>query len=310
MPETSKQKIYLPQEIVNHIIGFVGIETSTHVYRGGKLSCYGPALSLCTISHTFRREAMRHILRCVILLTTSDVRRFTNALRLQRNHRETGSPLALDYTALVKHLWCRRCEWRRFAEGRKAIDYSLWHDVIANLEFLGIEHDALPLLCHTLALSQQHNAAPWRCSKVVFCGSDWTWHILTSTKEGLAFLSRITHLQCWLFDLDDDSRFVAWRNGMTYSRRNPLAFQTVPLGFAGTPFDLFPSMTHFTSCFFEENVFFVPPFPPSLVVSSIQGEPPLQNIVESPEGQRKLFWLTASSHKWHELFLTGLQTKL
>lgn len=161
---------------------------------------YATAVALCSVSHSVRRAAMPHLLHTVSLTSSSQVLAFVDAVQLQHTHRKTISPLSLDYAKYVKRFWCREC-WEPLVDQSPdlpMLNYRILHEIIRNVDSLGLDFNCLHLLYNGLASVGISPLLDWRCRKVTLSGDLWRWRPLTMTPEGSTFLASITHLVLWI----------------------------------------------------------------------------------------------------------------
>ncbi|KAJ7125071.1 hypothetical protein C8R44DRAFT_782209 [Mycena epipterygia] len=160
---------------------------------------YATTITLALVSHGFRRATMPHLLHSVVLASSSQVLCFIDSILLQKELSASSSPLALDYTKLVRRFWSTEC-WEPLMDDSPEyyIDYAALTEVISGVDSLGLTWSSLHLLYNGLTSSGAASVEDWNCRHVTFAGYFPRWKPLTSSMEGTAFLSRITHLTLWI----------------------------------------------------------------------------------------------------------------
>lgn len=199
---------------------------------------YSQALILCLVSHAVRQATMPQLLDTVLLSEGRNVYAFIRAILRQREHHRQQSRLAVDYPTYVRKMWCGTCWEVLVDEPRDSaswLDYDALWDVIRNVESLGINCQSTHLLYNSLAagvarvpVEAEAAALPqWKCRRVTFAGDYCRWRPLTSTAEGSAFLSRITHLVLWMPDPYHERE---GGSSKTSSEVTPRWMENVPFG--------------------------------------------------------------------------------
>ncbi|KAJ7496966.1 hypothetical protein FB451DRAFT_1209422 [Mycena latifolia] len=194
---------------------------------------YATALSLASVSHTMRSATMPHLLHSVVLSSSPQVLSFIDSILLQKHFSTSSSALALDYTKLVRRFWSTEC-WEPLMDDPPdyCIDYGVLYEVIRGVDSLGLNFRSLHLLYNGLTSPGVDPAKDWECRHVTFAGSLPRWKPLTSNTEGMAFLSRITHLTLWI-----PTHGNPWLPPPT--QENP-----VPHWIRDIPFSSFRNLTH------------------------------------------------------------------
>ncbi|KAJ7106034.1 hypothetical protein C8R43DRAFT_859152, partial [Mycena crocata] len=222
---------FLPTELALEIIRL----TSLPNYEDATAPrpSYATALSMASVSHAIRSATMPHLLHSVVLSSSPQVLSFIDSILLQKDFSASSSPLALDYTRLVRRFWSTEC-WEPLMEHSPEyfIDYSALYKVIRGVDSLGLNFRSLHLLYNGLTSPGADPEKDWRCRHVTFAGFLPRWKPLTSNSEGTAFLSRITHLTLWI-----SPHNRPWLPPPPHESRIPSWIEHVPL-------DFFHSLTH------------------------------------------------------------------
>lgn len=155
------------------------------------------AAALSRVSFPLYKAAMPHLLQAVTLTKAKQVPAFMRSVQLQNQHRERNSRLGLDYPSLLKAFWVTEC-WEPLVDSAFdcAFDYQPLYDVMANAEELALNTNTLHLLYNGLSSTTSCSRADdgWKCRELIITGTGCRWNPLTSTREGQAFLSKLTHL--------------------------------------------------------------------------------------------------------------------
>ncbi|KAJ6449629.1 hypothetical protein DFH09DRAFT_893720, partial [Mycena vulgaris] len=193
---------------------------------------YATALSMASVSHAMRSATMPHLLHSVVLASSPQVLSFIDSILLQKQFY-TSSALALDYTKLVRRFWSTVC-WEALTDDSPdyCINYAALYEVVRGVDSLGLDFRSLHLLYNGLASPGADPARDWQCRRVTFAGSFPRWKPLTSTMEGTAFLSRITHLTLWI-----PTHTYPWLPPPTQESPVPRWIQDIP-------FSAFQNLTH------------------------------------------------------------------
>ncbi|KAJ7244168.1 hypothetical protein B0H12DRAFT_991022, partial [Mycena haematopus] len=220
---------HLPAELALEIIRVASLPDYGDVTASRP--SYATAVSMASVSHFMRSATMPHLLHSVVLATSPQVLSFIDAILLQKHLATTNSPLALDYLKLVRRFWSTECREARVTDSPDyCIDYAALYEVIRGVDSLGLDFHALHLLYNGLASPNADPAQDWKCRRVILAGSHLPrWKPLTSSMEGMIFLSRISHLTLWVAE-DDDL---------------PDETRRVPEWVDNVPFKFFPALTHF-----------------------------------------------------------------
>lgn len=217
-----------PLELVLEIIG---LATSPHADTISRLHSYQTAKSLALVSYDLRQVAMTQLLHTVIFNKQEAINLFLRTLQQQKHFAETHSRLRLDYTKLVHRIWSTEC-YEPFVQQPTSYfqDYRLLRDLFSRADSLGFHFGSLHLLYEALGGAFSEGLANWRCSRVTFAGDVVRWNSITSTRVGISFLQKITHLTIWA--PNDIMSPPSW----------PCA---VPSWVRKVPFELMPNLTHF-----------------------------------------------------------------
>ncbi|KAJ7076845.1 hypothetical protein B0H15DRAFT_752897, partial [Mycena belliarum] len=194
---------------------------------------YATALSMASVSHAMRSATMPHLLHTVVLSSSLQVLRFIDSILLQKELSAPFSALALDYPKLVRRFWSTDC-WEALMDASPDyfINYSALYEIMRGVDSLGLNFRSLHLLYNGLTSSGADPAQDWKCHHVTFAGSIPRWKPLTSNLEGMAFLSRITHLTLWIPTHDSP-----WLPPQTQN-------SPVPRWIMDIPFSFFRNLTH------------------------------------------------------------------
>lgn len=188
----------LPTELALNIIHLAALSSVDQPLKSPR-PYYSTALSLSLVSSAVRRATMPYLLHTVVLSSSSHLLAFIESILIQRNHRSTNSRLSLDYTRLVRRLWSTEC-WEPVVdeEPDHPLNYSALYEIIRGVKSLGLDFRSLHLLYNGLASANANPTVDWECRQVTLAGPLWRWRPLTSTTEGMAFLTQITHLVLWI----------------------------------------------------------------------------------------------------------------
>jgi len=219
----------LPLELV---LGIIGLATSPDANTVSRLHIYQTAKSLALVSYELRQIAMAQLLHTVIFNKQETINLFLRTLQQQEHFTATHSRLSLDYTELVHRIWSTEC-YEPFVQQPTSYfqDYRLLHDLFSRAESLGFHFGSLHLLYEALGGAFSEGLANWRCSRVTFAGDVMRWNSITSTRVGISFLQRITHLTVWV--PNDDIMAP------------PSCPGAIPNWVRRVPFELMPNLTHF-----------------------------------------------------------------
>lgn len=235
----------LTTELAVEIIRFA----ATPDFSDSSTNPYSNALALCLVSNNARHEAIQSLLHTVVLSNSLHVQAFIRAILIQRQYKAKQSRLEVDYTVHIKRMWCGTC-WEALVDeptdSPAWLDYGVLWEVMRNVESLGIHSRSYHLLYNGLATERMdamdvdsgtgsaNHAAAWRCQKITLAGDPWRWKPLTSTAEGTAFLSQITHLMLWFPD-----------NHRPPVERSRLGPEELPVWMHDVPFEMMQSLTDF-----------------------------------------------------------------
>lgn len=220
----------LPFELVLEIIGFATCPDAESTIS--RRHIYQTAKSLALVSHGFRQVAMTQLLHTVIFNKQETINLFLRTLQQQKHFAATDSLLRLDYTKLVHRIWSTEC-YEPFVQQPTSYfqDYALLHDLLSRADSLGFHFGSLHLLYEGLGGAFSDRLKNWRCSRVTFAGDVVRWNSITSTRVGVSFLQRITHLTIWVPNDDITTP--------------PSCPGAIPNWVRRVPFELMPNLTHF-----------------------------------------------------------------
>ncbi|KAF7351172.1 hypothetical protein MSAN_01679900 [Mycena sanguinolenta] len=202
---------------------------------------YATAVSMASVSRAMRTATMPHLLHTVVLASSPQVLSFIDSILLQKRLATASSPLALDYPKLVRRFWSSECWEARMGDSPDyRIDYATLYEVIRGVDCLGLNFRALHLLYNSLAIPSADLARDWKCRRVILAGSSLPrWKPLTSSTEGMIFLSRITHLTLWITadhllpPRDDTRRVPRWIDDVPFAFLPALTHLAFPLAANG-----------------------------------------------------------------------------
>lgn len=225
----------LPTELALEIIRLAAFPEPQRLYL--RCSSYSTVVSLASVSHAVRRAAMPHLLHTVILSTAPQVIAFIHSIRLQHEYQIASSPLALDYPQLVHRFWATEC-WEPLVEETfdDLLDYGLLYEIISKVQSLGLNFRSLHLLYNGLASAAAQSLQGWNCRRLTLAGAMWRWKPLTSTPEGMAALSHLTHLTLWIPTQDsrpivapEGTRVPQWVQHVPFVHLHSLTHLAFPL---------------------------------------------------------------------------------
>lgn len=221
----------LSTELALEIIRFACVP-DPHIELTKPRPYYATALALSSVSHAVRRAAVPHLLHTVILISADHVLAFIDTIALQVHHHQSHSPLALNYTRLVRRFWSTEC-WEPLVEesSDNPLNYSALYEIMRSTESLGLNFRSLHLLYNGLESVNANPELDWTCKRVTLAGDFWRWSPLTSSHQGLTCLRQLTHLVVWIPD----------------NRTDPIAPEESPLPkwVHSIPLGSMPNLTHF-----------------------------------------------------------------
>ncbi|KAG2049194.1 hypothetical protein BDR06DRAFT_975391 [Suillus hirtellus] len=97
---------------------------------------YSTALSLCLVSRLVRRTILPDFLHTILLRRRHSVKKFANALLMQKAYAEEQSDLFFDYTSAVQRMWL--CEAFDYSLNAQAQSY-LYRNMMAESYYQDIE---------------------------------------------------------------------------------------------------------------------------------------------------------------------------
>ncbi|KAJ3575046.1 hypothetical protein NP233_g1344 [Leucocoprinus birnbaumii] len=237
----------LSTELVLEVISFAAspeVDCVTSIY--GRRGTYDNALALSLVSYDFRRAAMPHLLRTVVLRTSRDVHLFIQALLRQCWFCRHFPHLVLDYKHYVCRLWCTESTNTLYDghDFETTLGWDLFYDLLFNVRSLGLGIHSFDLLLDGLAMKHSTTYSPTlsksmqskatkSCSRITFAGSFFPWGSVTSKMQGIQFLAGITHLTLWITDttipLPSHSRIPTWVNSIPFQHLTSLEYLEVLL---------------------------------------------------------------------------------
>ncbi|KAG1831555.1 hypothetical protein EV424DRAFT_155477 [Suillus variegatus] len=117
----------LPIEILLIIFKDAAQPTFSQREKYNKKNPYSTALSLCLVSRLVRRTILPDFLHTILLRRRHSVKKFADALLMQKAYAEEQSDLFFDYTPAVQRMWI--CEAFDYSLNAQAQSYS-WMDVM------------------------------------------------------------------------------------------------------------------------------------------------------------------------------------
>ncbi|KAJ6593536.1 hypothetical protein B0H19DRAFT_1246290 [Mycena capillaripes] len=258
----------LPTELALEIVRIAGLPSYDDATA--PRPSYATALAMTAVSHSMRSAAMPHLLHSVVLASSDQVLSFIDSILLQKQLCASSSALALDYTKLVRRFWSTEC-WEALMDDSPdyCINYSALYEIIRDVDSLGFNFRSLHLLYNGLASAGADPARDWQCRRVTLAGSNPRWKPLTSSVEGITFLSRITHLTLWISIHNHPWHPPAHLTHLAF----PLLPDHIPIGVKANP-DVFQLPT-------ETLVYFAPSFSvdfkPSVFREWALGDDPLSH---------------------------------
>ncbi|KAF8070765.1 hypothetical protein FPV67DRAFT_1448441 [Lyophyllum atratum] len=263
----------LPTELSLTIIGF-----ATSPDYGGcsndpsPHACYATPISLAAVSFSFRQELMPILLATVIIRSHENLVAFIRTIQSQRQLDASGSRLALDYTKLVRKFWNTE-SYQNLAcmASEEYLDYNFLYHVLKNMECVGLNNATLHLVQYAVDERHVDPIEDWACQRATFWGRVWRWTPFTSSKGGLAYLGKLTHLAIWLEDqsnqpVDDPRRLHTWVKQI--------------------PFKHMPNLTHFACSLARDDIDrsemkYHTPTRMMVYITSAQKKPgPVKHIIE------------------------------
>ncbi|KAJ7818216.1 hypothetical protein B0H14DRAFT_3474049 [Mycena olivaceomarginata] len=204
----------LPTELAHEIICIAALPDYDDA--SAPRPSYATAVSMASVS--------------VVLASSPQVLSFIESILLQKHLSASPSRLALDYPKLVRRFWATEC-WEPLMEHSPDyyINSGALYKILCGVDSLGLHFRSLHLLYNGLASAGADPARDWTCTHVTLAGSLPRWKPLTSSTEGLLFLSRISHLTLWI----------------STERAPPMHESRVPSWIEDVPFWALPNLTHF-----------------------------------------------------------------
>jgi len=165
--------------------------------------CYATTVSLAAVSTSFRTEVMPILLNTVILRSHGNLVAFTRFIQTQQHLTSSGSRLAVNYSKLIRKFWNTESFPNLVTMASEDyLDYRFLYEVLRNMEWVGLNNLTLHLLQYAVDERDVDPAEGWSCQRATFWGRVWRWTPFTSSKGGLAYLGKLTHLAIWLGEAD------------------------------------------------------------------------------------------------------------
>ncbi|KAG1784636.1 uncharacterized protein HD556DRAFT_208217 [Suillus plorans] len=129
----------LPIEILLIIFQDAAEPTFSQREKYNNKNPYSTALSLCLVSRLVRRTILPHFLHTILLRRRHSVKKFANALLMQKAYAEKQSDLFFDYTSAVQRMWI--CDAFDYSLNAQAQSYywDSWMGVLAESQLKEIE---------------------------------------------------------------------------------------------------------------------------------------------------------------------------
>ncbi|KAG2049263.1 hypothetical protein BDR06DRAFT_1012360 [Suillus hirtellus] len=169
---------------------------------------YSTAVSLCRVSRLFRRIILPEMLHTVFL--RHGVKKFANALLMQKAYAEKESDLFFDYTSAIQRMWISDY-WASLSEGPSSLkpNMSILHPVILAVPVLAIDCDHLELLIKSvedawtshadLNIDHKYRPFPGKTQNLMIMSPGGIWIPFRSGSKSktsifLASIPRLTYL--------------------------------------------------------------------------------------------------------------------
>lgn len=222
----------LSMELVLEIISFAAHPQLPLNTLSWARPSYSNARALASVSHLMYQITMPHLLHSVAFNRVDQLQAFIRSYTHQR--RMVSSRLAVNYAALVRQFWATGI-WEPLVGHDEGIDYRTLYDILRCVDCIGLSFPALHILYNSLAsVSFEPSPGNWTCQRLILAGAGWRWSPLISTREGLAFLSQITHLALWIPCHTEEPA------------HNERSDHLYPQWLSGVPFSLMPGLTYFS----------------------------------------------------------------
>ncbi|KAF8908019.1 hypothetical protein CPB85DRAFT_1310474, partial [Mucidula mucida] len=200
---------------------FTDVPSSGMTIQQAKLARYETALQLTPLCRALSPWVRQHILHTVILASLRDLQQFLNA------YHEEKSKGGLDYSMLVKRVWCT--DFFNIISSRTELETygPLFYEIIRGAQALGMTADSATALTDCLENANPARDCTWKRLTI----TDWEGRCIRwnpfKNGNGPAFLARITHLCMWT----------------PYHGDSPE--ESLPTWLRGIPFNLMPNLEHF-----------------------------------------------------------------
>ncbi|KAG1849589.1 hypothetical protein C8R48DRAFT_778520 [Suillus tomentosus] len=220
----------LPVEIATIIFEYAAEPTFSQREKYDDKTPYSTALSLCLVSRLVRRIVLPELLHTILLRRRYDVKKFVNALLMQKAYAQKQSDLFFDYTSAVQRMWisdffdhspnAQRAMVNHFflrhplQEPEFELDMSVLVPVILAAPALAIDVYHLKLIVQSVEdawtsradanIDHEHSPFPSKTQNLTIIRHSSNWKIFENIPKGCAFLAPITQLT-FLTDLDEES---------------------------------------------------------------------------------------------------------
>ncbi|KAG2109369.1 uncharacterized protein F5147DRAFT_156105 [Suillus discolor] len=165
---------------------------------------YSTAVSLCRVSRLFRRIILPKMLHTVFL-RGHGVKKFANALLMQKAYAEKESDLYLDYTSAIKRMWISH-HWPSLSVSELKLSLSILHPVILAVPVLAIDSEHLKLLVQIvedawtthedLNIDHEYHPFPGKTQNLTIMSSNGSWSPFNYDQKPSIFLASIPRLTC------------------------------------------------------------------------------------------------------------------
>ncbi|KAG2050242.1 hypothetical protein BDR06DRAFT_960393 [Suillus hirtellus] len=169
---------------------------------------YSTAVSLCRVSRLFRCIILPEMLRTVFL-RDHGLKKFANALLMQKAYAEKESDLFFDYTSAIQKMWISDYRTSRSAGlSELMLNMTILHPVILAVPVLALGSGHFQLLAQTvedawtshenLNIDHEYCPFPGKIQNLTVMSSSGSWAPFhkDQIKKIPLFLASITHLTC------------------------------------------------------------------------------------------------------------------
>ncbi|KAG1875870.1 hypothetical protein C8R48DRAFT_690083 [Suillus tomentosus] len=231
----------LPIEIILTICKDAAQPTFSQREKYDMKNPYSTALSLCLVSRLVRRIILPDFLRTILLRRRHSLKKFANALLMQKAYAEKKSDLFFDYTSAVQRMWISDAfDYFVYAETQsenfvskndeRARNISVSLPVILAAPELAVDYGHLRRIIWSVqdAWSSRtdlnvggHSSFPGKTKNLTIIRQGHHEQLLHNTVETFVFLASIPHLT-HLIDLADHSHIFRGISCGTESPKFPV----------------------------------------------------------------------------------------